>query len=38
LFPDNEKMSPSFYLGAGLILLTVIINGILKTVKKNKIR
>jgi len=38
LFPDNEKMSPSFYLGAGLILLTVIINGVLKTVKKNKIR
>jgi drug/metabolite transporter (DMT)-like permease len=38
LFPDNEKMSPSFYLGAGLILLTVVINGILKTVKKRKIK
>ena len=38
LFPDNEKMSSSFYLGAGLILLTVIINGILKTIKKRKIK
>jgi len=34
LFPDNEKMSPSFYIGTGLILLTVIINGVLKTAKK----
>ncbi len=38
LFPNNEKMSPSFYLGAGLILLTVVINGVLKTVKKRKIK
>ena len=37
LFPENEKMSTSFYLGAGLILLTVVANGIVKTVKtKNK--
>jgi len=36
LFPDNEKMSFSFYLGAGLILLTVLVNGVLKTVKKKK--
>ncbi len=34
LFPNNEKMSLSFYLGAGLILLTVIVNGILKTKKR----
>lgn len=38
LFPNNEKMSPSFYLGAGLILLTVVINGVLKTIKKRKIK
>jgi len=36
LFPTNEKMSGSFYLGAGLILLTVVVNGILKTVSRNK--
>jgi len=36
LFPTNEKMSGSFYLGAGLILLTVVVNGILKTVGRNK--
>jgi len=36
LFPTNEKMSGSFYLGAGLILLTVVVNGILKTVRRNK--
>jgi len=36
LFPTNEKMSNSFYLGAGLILLTVVINGILKTVNSKK--
>ena len=36
LFPNNEKMSSSFYLGAGLILLTVVINGILKTASRNK--
>jgi len=34
LFPDNERMSPSFYLGAGLILLTVVVNGVLKTTTK----
>lgn len=38
LFPNNEKMSLSFYLGAGLILLTVVINGVLKTIKKRKIK
>lgn len=36
LFPNNEKMSASFYVGAGLILLTVIINGVLKTAGRKK--
>jgi len=36
LFPNNEKMSGSFYLGTGLILLTVVINGILKTASRKK--
>lgn len=36
LFPENEKMSPSFYIGAGVILLTVIANGILKTQGKRQ--
>jgi len=35
LFPTNEKMSASFYVGAGLILLTVVVNGILKTASRN---
>ena len=30
VFNDKEKMSSSFYIGAGIILTTVIINGILK--------
>jgi drug/metabolite transporter (DMT)-like permease len=34
LFPENEKMSPSFYFGATLILLTVVANGVIKTIKK----
>lgn len=34
LFPENEKMSPSFYFGATLILLTVVTNGVIKTIKK----
>ncbi len=36
LFPENEKMSSSFYIGAGVILLTVIANGILKTQGKRQ--
>lgn len=31
IFEDKEQMSPSFYLGALIILATVIINGILKS-------
>lgn len=34
LFPENEKMTTNFYLGASLILLTVVINGVIKTIKK----
>lgn len=36
LFPENEKMSPEFYIGAILILSTVLLNGFLKNSKKNK--
>ena len=31
IFKDNEKMSSEFYIGAAIILATVIINGILKS-------
>lgn len=31
IFESNEKMNPSFYLGAVIILITVILNGIIKT-------
>jgi drug/metabolite transporter (DMT)-like permease len=31
IFENNEKMSPSFYLGAVIILVTVILNGIIKS-------
>lgn len=34
LFPENEKMTTNFYLGASLILLTVVANGVIKTIKK----
>lgn len=34
---DKEYMSPQFYFGAGIILVTVIINGLLKTSMKRKI-
>ena len=30
LFPENEKMSPNFYYGAFLIIVTVLANGLLK--------
>ena len=36
LFPKSEKMSLEFYLGAILIISTVILNGILKNSKKGK--
>ena len=34
VFGSEEKMSPAFYYGALLILITVILNGILKTRRK----
>ncbi len=33
---DKEKMSPAFYVGAVIILATVILNGILKNYKSKK--
>ena len=38
LFPLKEKMSTEFYIGAGIIINTVIINGILKNSNKLKRR
>ena len=34
IFPEKEKMSPTFYLGGAIILITVVVNGIIKTMKK----
>jgi len=31
IFESKEKMSPTFYFGAFIILLTVILNGIIKS-------
>lgn len=36
LFPDTEKMSPQFYLGAILILVTVLFDAIFKNYKSRK--
>jgi drug/metabolite transporter (DMT)-like permease len=36
LFPEKEKMSVNFYLGASIVLTTVLVNGIIKNI--NKIR
>ncbi|TWO30757.1 DMT family transporter [Seonamhaeicola sediminis] len=36
LFPEKEKMSNSFYYGAIIIIVTVLLNGILKNSKKLK--
>ena len=33
VFGEKEKMSSQFYIGASIILITVIINGILKNKK-----
>jgi drug/metabolite transporter (DMT)-like permease len=35
---DSENMSPQFYYGAAIILITVIANGIIKTRKERKLR
>lgn len=37
IFGDSEKMDPMFYLGAFIILITVIANGILKSTSKKKV-
>ena len=36
LFPEKEKMSPNFYYGASIILVTVLLNAILKNRRKLK--
>lgn len=36
IFNETEKMSPSFYLGASIILLTVVLNGLLKSITRWK--
>lgn len=38
LFPESEKMSPQFYIGAIVIITVVIFNGIIKNSKKLKRR
>ena len=34
IFGEKEKMSPQFYFGALIIIITVVTNGILKNKKK----
>ncbi|WP_111683719.1 DMT family transporter [Winogradskyella tangerina] len=36
IFPESEKMSSQFYIGAGLIILTVVMDAVLKNNKKRK--
>ncbi|WP_046756041.1 DMT family transporter [Kordia jejudonensis] len=36
LFPEDEKMSPGFYYGSILVIITVLANGILKNKRKIK--
>lgn len=36
VFSESEKMSPEFYIGASIILVTVILNGVIKNYKKVK--
>lgn len=36
IFEEKEKMNPQFYIGATIILTTVILNGIIKNVEKKK--
>jgi drug/metabolite transporter (DMT)-like permease len=38
IFGDKEKMSPQFYIGALVILVTVITNGILKNKKRKQLK
>jgi len=37
LFPETETMRPLFYVGAGLIISTVLLNAVFKNIKKPKI-
>ncbi|WP_179339409.1 DMT family transporter [Winogradskyella ludwigii] len=36
LFPESEKMSPQFYIGAGIVLVTVLFDAIFKNYKRRK--
>ena len=36
LFPESEKMSPQFYIGAAIIITVVILNGFIKNSKRLK--
>jgi drug/metabolite transporter (DMT)-like permease len=36
LFPEKERMSPNFYYGASIIIITVLLNGCLKNLRKLK--
>ena len=36
IFQEKEKMNPNFYLGAAIILSTVVLNGIFKNFEKKK--
>ena len=36
IFKDTELMNPMFYVGAAIILLTVILNGVIKKYIKQK--
>jgi drug/metabolite transporter (DMT)-like permease len=35
IFDKNEQMSFSFYIGAAIILITVILNGLIRNYKKS---
>ena len=37
IFPQTETMQPLFYLGAGLIISTVLLNAVFKNINKPKI-
>jgi drug/metabolite transporter (DMT)-like permease len=37
LFPETETMQPMFYIGAALIISTVLLNAVFKNINKLKI-
>ena len=37
VFPESETMRPMFYIGAGIIIFTVLLNAIFKNIKKTQI-